>query len=89
MSPKRSGWMGDGMRMDINWLRSKSQRRSKMPRSRKRRNMEFLEGSFLAMRLRYWLRKDKELPKQFRSAKKLHEALAWWYASGDQVCVYG
>ena len=89
MSPKRSGWMGYGKRITFNMMRSKSQRRSKMPRSRKRRNKEFLEGSFLAMRLRYWLRKDKEFPEQFRSAKKLHEAIASWYAGGDQVCVYG
>jgi len=100
MSPKRSGWMGSGKRF---WFvleeqeRSKSQPRSKIkepgfstnPRSWKRRMNEFLEGSFLAMRLRYWLRKDRYLPEQFRSAWKLREAIASWCAGGDQVCAYG
>ncbi len=66
--------------------RSRSQPRSRKPRSRKAR-LDFIDA--LHRKLTNWLRGDKELPEQFRSAKKLHEALAWWYASGDQVCVYG
>ena len=78
MSPKRSEWMGYGKQWCQLYMdRSKSQPRSRKPRSRKQRSrkarLDFIDT--LHRMLRNWLRGDKWLPKQFRSAKKLHEAI--------------
>ncbi len=79
MSPKRSGWAGYGKFVLSMLERSKSHPKMGLENFSDDEELAY----YLGMRLRYWLREDKELPKQFRSAKKLHEAIE---AIVVQVC---